>query len=116
MVKTKNLKVRFNVLTPEISWILYNLEKFHRTQPKNSPVNLIISEISSDILENSRFYIPRFVKIQTRNFRNLDQKIYFCIFFEDILGVQFDVLFENRGTKEEHILVRLKKGIRFSGV
>ena len=74
-ILTKSRQVTFTELTPALAFILYGLEKFHRTNKVNQPDNLIITSINdSQHSPNSRHYKNEAIDIRSKNFASREDK------------------------------------------
>lgn len=116
MIITKSKSVIFTELTPALAYILYGLEKFHRTTKVNHPETLVITAIADSVHSpNSRHYTNEALDLRSKNFRNREDKRIFRAELELFLGPFFRVLLESEGTPNEHFHIQVKKGLKYHG-
>lgn len=113
-IKLKSKSVIFTELTPSLAYILYALERFHRSKRVPQPVDLIITSMNdSSHSVNSRHYRNEAIDIRSKNFSDNEEKEIFRKEFELTLGPFFTVILENLGRETEHFHVQVKKGLSF---
>lgn len=108
--------VRIDIVTQAFCYILSKLEEFHRNSwdQQNYPKDLIITSIADGKhMENSQHYKGTAIDIRSKNFTSENAKIAFRARFEKYLGYKFRVLYEGKGTPNEHFHIQIKKGERF---
>ncbi len=113
-IKLKSKSVVFTELTPALAYILYALERFHRTSKVDQPTDLVITSMNdSNHSPKSRHYKNEAIDIRSKNFGDIEDKKIFQYELELSLGPFFTVLFENEGTENEHFHVQVKKGLSY---
>ena len=113
-IKLKSNSVVFTELTPSLAYILYALEKFHRTNRVDQPTDLVITSMNdSEHSPNSRHYKNEAIDLRSKNFKSLEDKKIFRYELELTLGPFFTVILENEGTENEHFHIQVKKGLTF---
>lgn len=112
MIKLKSRSVVFTELTPALAYILYCLERFHRTTKVDQPTDLVITSMNdSNHTPNSKHYKNEAIDIRSKNFKDQVDKHIFRYELELCLGPFFTVLLENENTANEHFHVQVKKGL-----
>lgn len=114
MIFTKSNQVIFTELTPALAYMLYALEKFHRTNKVDQPTDLVITSMNDSLhMSNSRHYMNEAIDLRSKNFKSQEDKETFRYELELTLGPFFTVILENEGTENEHFHIQVKKGLKY---
>lgn len=107
--------VRVQEFTPALLHILVRTERFVDTLVEVDEV-VITSINDSRHGAGSRHYTNEALDIRTHNWPSRESVRWFRRALEEQLGLQFRVLLEDEGTKNEHLHVQVRKGHTYARV
>jgi hypothetical protein len=106
---------RLKEISPALLHILVRTERFVDTLVEVDEV-VITSINDSTHGAGSRHYTNEALDIRTKNWPSRESVRWFRRALEEQLGPQFRVLFEDEGTKNEHLHVQVRKGRTYARV
>lgn len=107
--------VRLKRLTPALKTILDALYTIDEQGIAEFPKDIVITSgnDSQSHSAKSRHYSDEALDVRSKNFKDNNAKAHFILKLQSLLGIKFTILFESKGTANEHFHVQVKKGETF---
>ena len=106
--------VRFKRLTPALMTLLNALYAADRGKVEGQPEDLVITSANDSTHgEFSRHYRDEALDVRSKSFASEQAKKVFRDSLVSQLGQKFTVLYESRGTPNEHLHLQVRKGTTF---